>query len=222
MYVVSRERTHSCMHTVVGSLLAQVHHDPGFSSLHRRPLARPSLERGHILQGVSKQRWHVDVLARDATLGSLPPHLTPLPEKQPRLFSFPSFFLLFFFSFPVNCSAVPEKTESLFVFNGCSIPQVYPDLKIPTKWGAGLTTRMMLMLIWVCHCIYCPRSSLCHFALNGFSLDWHVCTNLSFMTYSFIAWQHNISSIYNVPSDCTGQTTTQTVMDNGYNELMNE
>lgn len=84
-------------------------------SHHRGPLARPGLERGHILQGMSKQKWHVDVLARDAALGSLPPHLMLLPEKQPWLFSFPLFSLLFFFSLPVKCNPVPEKTESVFV-----------------------------------------------------------------------------------------------------------
>lgn len=92
-----------------------------FFSLHCGPFARPSLERGHILQGVSKQRWHVDVLAWDAALGSPPLYITALPEKQLRLFYFPFFF---FFSFLVKPCSVPEKTESLFVFNACSIPQV--------------------------------------------------------------------------------------------------
>ena len=67
--------------------------------------------------------WH-----ETAALGSPPPHLTPLPEKQPRLFSFPSFFL--FSSLPPpppKSSSLPEKTESLFVL------MVVPFLRfIPT------------------------------------------------------------------------------------------
>lgn len=50
----------------------------GFFSLCRGPLAMPSLERGHILQGVSKQRWHVDVLA----LLSAPYHHISRPCQQ--------------------------------------------------------------------------------------------------------------------------------------------
>lgn len=104
----------------------------GFSSLRRGPLARPGLERGHILQGVSKQRWHVDVLARAPF--SAPYHRISRPcQKGSR-----SCFLSppFFFSFS---SLSPEKQLSarenriIVCFNGCSIPQVYPDLKIPIK-----------------------------------------------------------------------------------------
>lgn len=82
----------------------------GFSSLHCRPLARPGLERGHILQGVSKQRWHVDVLAPL----SAPYHRISHPCQKSNRSCFLSR-LFFFFSFPPNSSPLPEKTESLFV-----------------------------------------------------------------------------------------------------------
>lgn len=114
------------------------------------PLPGQALERGHVLLGVSKQRWHVDVLARCSALGSPPPHRTPLPEKQLRLFSFPSsnffsFSLFFFLKKILSLSLLPPPKRSVFAsenrvtvcFTGCSIPQVYPDLKIPIKWRAG-------------------------------------------------------------------------------------
>ena len=87
----------------------------------------------------------MDVLARSAALGSTPLHLTSLPEKQLRLFSFPHFFLLF--RPEMRLSA--RENRLIVCFNGCSIPQVYPDRKISTKQRTGLTTGMMLMVIWV-------------------------------------------------------------------------
>lgn len=145
----------------------------GFSSLRRGPLARPGLERGHILQGVSKQRWHVDVLAR-APL-SAPYHRISRPCQKSSCGCFLSpLFSSLFLLFPPEKRLTARENRIIVCFNGCSIPQVYPDLKIPIKKRTGLTTGMMLMLIWVRSCFYCLKSSLCHLPLNSFSADWHL------------------------------------------------
>lgn len=143
--------TYACMHTVGDdSIWRRLATIQGFSPLHRRPLARPGLERGHILQGVSKQRWHVDVLARAEP--STPHHHR---ISRPCQESSRSCFLSSLFS---SLSLWKKKLWSakenrvIVSLNGCSIPQVYPDLKIPIKRREGFTTGKMLMVILVSCC----------------------------------------------------------------------
>ena len=65
-------------------------------------------------------------------------------RKAAAVVFFPLFFfsllsLLFFFSFPPEKKQLSARENKIIVcFNGCSIPQVYPDLKIPIKWRTGL------------------------------------------------------------------------------------
>lgn len=134
---------------------------------------------------------------------------------------FPPLFSSLFLLPPCEMQPGARENRISVCFNGCSIPQVYPDLKIPVKWGASLTTGMMLMLIWVCYCFFCLRSSLCHLSLNSFSTDWHVCGNVSPWLIPFITWQHSIYGIRCIIRSFSGQTSNYTLMDSSNNKCMN-
>lgn len=171
LHVVSHECAHACIHMVGGSCLAQVHHNPGLClPITADPLPGQAWKEVTFSK-VCLNRNDMWMCWHEMPLSALYHRISCSCQKSSRgCFLSPSF--LFSFLLP-PCEMQPGARENRIsvCFNGCSIPQVYPDLKIPVKWGASLTTGMMLMLIWVCYCFFCLRSSLCHLSLNSFSTD---------------------------------------------------